>query len=337
MIPVVQGSLVGDGSLPPLANNSPSQAMASMLNDSRLEPSIWLSLASSVEERPTLKGWYIADSDQVNFDSEYTVKWTRLSCQDIIEDAFLSPTSKSVMVFGPAEQDDIKIDFARFYAKSRNGTSRRPVLRVANAAEPGYPDVGGVWEFNYENSDNSVSPWSKFDKSDCELFDLCAQAGRPSCVIYDGNSAIVVNIFNNSDGQEDMTWANVLWNAGCGGIEKSKGYIRRREMGEEEEGGGGGGGKMPGTLAQIAQVNRVPDVNPDVFAQSVVEARSLNDALKSVGDDSGTGTQAGTQDMSEIVNQLKEMGFEEALVVQSLFDNDKNFDRTLEQLLRSAS
>lgn len=94
---------------------------------------------------------------------------------------------------------------------------------------------------------------------------------------------------------------------------------------------------MPGTLAQIAQVNRVPDVNPDVFAQSVVEARSLNDALKSVGDDSGTGTQAGTQDMSEIVNQLKEMGFEEALVVQSLFDNDKNFDRTLEQLLRSAS
>ena len=320
LVPVVQGSLIESPALPPLNTDSPSQAMASMLNDTRLEPSIWLSLASSVEERPQVKGWYIADSDQVDFDSEYTVKWTRLSSQDLIEDAFLSPTSKSVMVFGQAEQDDMKIDFSRFYAKSRNGTFRRPVLRVANAAEPGYPRLasGGVWEFNYENSDNSVSDWSKFDRSDCELFDLCAQAGRASCVIYDGNSAIAVNIFNGTDGQDDMSWSNVLWNAGCGGIEKSKGYIRRREMGDDEE--GDDQRKMPGTSAILAQVAR-PTNNTNT-TQLIAEARTI-----------GANNNETETDMSGMVLRLKEMGFDEALAVQSLFDNRGDLDRALESLL----
>ena len=161
-IPIVQGSIISSPSLPPISNCSPSQTMAAMLNDARLEPSIWLSLASSVEERPTSKGWYLATTDSPADSDDYTVKWSRLPSQDVIEDAFLSPTSTSVMVYGAREGDDLKIDFGRFYAKRRNGASRRPVLRVVDPA-PAAPPQGAVWEFNYEGSDGAVSEWSHFD------------------------------------------------------------------------------------------------------------------------------------------------------------------------------
>lgn len=192
----------------------------------------------------------------------FTVRWVKLTSQDIIEDAFLSPNQKSVMVYGQRQDDDIKINFEKFYAKRRGGVSRRPVVRIGSAADPGYSNDMlnglGIWEFNYENEANEVTSWEKFDRSDCELFDLCAQAGRSNCVIYDGNSAIAATLFPTADVAE-MGWANILWRERCG-VEKSKGYIRRREVGEEGQDDqwalGVEGGGIPTVRTAVAGAKR---------------------------------------------------------------------------------
>jgi hypothetical protein len=313
--------------------------MAKMLNNSSLEPSIWISLASSVQERPIEKGWYVGESNVPDDSPEgFTVTWARLTSQDIIEDTFLSPGQKSVMVYGQTENDDIKINFEKFYAKRRGGVSRRPVIRIGSAADPGFSNDMlnglGVWEFNYENEANEVTSWEKFDRSDCELFDLCAQVGRQQCVLYDGNSAIAVTLFPSIE-ETEIGWSNILWRERCG-VEKSKGYIRRREV--AEEGGddrwalGVEAGGVPTSAAVVAAVATTARGGEGVEVDSHEGEGGVVVEAVAVG---GGGEEE--EELTRKLQQLLGMGFAEEQCLQALFDNEMSVQGSIEQLLSQAS
>jgi len=330
-VPVVEGRVLSSPGLPPI-NDSPSQTMAKMMNDASLEPAIWISLASSVQERPVEKGWYIGESNIPDDSPEgFTVTWAKLTSQDIIEDAFLSPNQKSVMVYGQTQNDDIKINFEKFYAKRRGGVSRRPVIRIGSAADPGYSNDMlnglGVWEFNYEDEKNNVTDWEKFDRSDCEMFDLCAQTGRQQCVIYDGNSAIAVTLFPSME-ENEIGWTNILWRENCG-VEKSKGYLRRREVGEEGQDDrwalGVESGGVPTSTSVVAAVTTTARLRDDDDEGEVVVASAV-DAVAGSG-----------EELSRKLASLLEMGFAEEKCLQALFDTRMNLDGAIERLLTQAT
>lgn len=275
------------------------------MNDKALEPAIFISLSSAVEERPTEKGWYIGDGDDYD-----TVRWLRLASQDIIEDAFLTPGQKSVMVYGKESQQDVKIDFAKFYAKKRDGVNRRPVLRigaVVSDAEHGSSEATGlgVWEYNYEREDcKQFTEWFRFDQSDCELFDLTLQTGREKCVIYDGNSAVRVTLTNGE--KEEMGWVNILWSEGCGEIQKSKGQVRRREPGQE---------------SMEAEVKGgVPGVG------SIVTAAVRATPGGAEGDED-------FEKLDSLVKSLTEMGFQKDASTRALRNNSLNAESAVAELI----
>jgi hypothetical protein len=217
-VPIVACEVVDASTsfLPPIlasADASPSQQIAKALNDKRLEPCIWLSLADSVAERPAEPGWYVGLSSDEDYDS--TVNWSRLGQQEVIDSAFEDGGS-SLMVYGARKDTDLKIDFAKSYVKYRSGM-RRPLIHIPS---PLSAPRDFVWEYNYgENTE-----FRQFDNTDSAFIERVLNLGRNTSVLYDGGSCISIDISKG-------TWVNVLYDCGCD-VEESKGEIRRVEGAE---------------------------------------------------------------------------------------------------------
>ena len=216
-VPIVACEVVDVTSsfLPPLAPpicSSPSQDIAVALNNKRLEPCIWLSLAAAVADRPDAPGWYLARDphDAISGGEDFVVEWERLRHQEQIDAAFEDKNEKSIMLYSGNKIDDMKVDFSRMYVKGRGG-SRRPVIYIAgNTASSSV-----TWEYSYEGRPE----WHCFDANDAAFLERTRGVGRRGGLVYDGNSCIEFDLVAN-------TWVNALYSCGCD-VEQSLGQIRR--------------------------------------------------------------------------------------------------------------
>ena len=256
---------------------------------------------------------------------DYTVEWSLLPHQEIISAAFAKGEGEtSVMLYGAEKLADVKVDLGRLYAKGREG-ERRPVVFVSGGERPGEgegegeggrevesgserPRAAACWEFNYGEG----TEWARFDDTDADFLSLSKAAGRRTGVLYDGPSCVEYDL---SEG----VWSNVLCE-----VEENRGYLREAEDSEIVDAAEGASiGASPARRRQAtltATVTAVPAASPMASAVPAAAAAAETAPIS-------------TTQQTELLMQLKEMGFDEDRALQALFDENFSLDGAISKLI----